>query len=302
MIPIHSRIIPAVVLVLLFFGQASFAQAYGTGQVDTLNALDAMGRKQGWWRITGPKDDKPGYSAGQVIEEGRYNNSLRTGLWKRFWPNGNLMSEINYRMGRPKGEYVTYYPDGKPEEKGFWDLDRNTGMFKRWHPNGQLAQDFLFNDYGIRDGVQKYYHENGKLEVEVNIKEGREEGTLKRYYANGDLQQVAEFNGGVINAAKSRYIKPAHRVETNAPEADAKPAPARKTEETTNAVQFRENGFNTLYDRELRISQQGEFKAGKLWNGKYYRYNGSGVLYRIEVYQDGRYAGNTVITEEDKAH
>ncbi len=296
-----NALLPVCFLLLLSLGQAARAQA-NRGQVDTLNVLDEMGRKQGWWRITAPKEDKPGYTDGQLIEEGRYNNSKRTGLWKRYWPSGKLMSEINYRMGRPTGEYTTYYPDGKTEEKGTWDLDRNTGIFKRWHPNGQLAQDFLFNDYGVRNGVQKYYHENGQLEVEVNIKEGKEDGTLKRYYANGDLQQVAEFNGGVINASNSKYIKPVHKVEAPKPDATAKPAPERKAEEVTNAVAFRENGFNTLYDRQLRLSQQGEFKSGKLWNGKYYRYNGAGELYRIEVYQDGRFAGTAVITEEDKAH
>lgn len=296
-----SALLPVFALVVIFLGQAPRAQANG-GQVDTLNALDDLGRRQGWWRITAPKEDKPGFTDGQLIEEGRYNNSKRIGLWRRFWPNGKLMSEINYRMGRPQGDYKTYYPDGKIEEQGTWDLDRNTGIFKRWHPNGQLAQDFLFNEHGVRDGTQKYYHENGQLEVEVSIREGKEDGMLKRYYANGDLQQVAQFSGGVINEANSKYIRPVHKVEAPKPDASAKPAPERKADEVTNAVSFRENGFNTLYDRQLRLSQQGEFKGGKLWNGKYYRYNASGELYRIEVYQDGRFAGTAQITEEDKAH
>src|SRR5690606_18587257 len=112
---------------------------------------DEMGRKQGYWKVTAPNTEKPGYADGQVVEEGRYTNSKRTGLWKRYWPNGQVMSEITYQMGRPKGNYVTYYPNGKAEEQGNWDLDRNTGTFQRWHPNGKLAQDFVFNAYGVRD-------------------------------------------------------------------------------------------------------------------------------------------------------
>jgi antitoxin component YwqK of YwqJK toxin-antitoxin module len=46
----------------------------------------------------------------QLIEEGRYANSKRVGLWRRYWPNGNTMSEITYQMGRPRGGYKTYYP------------------------------------------------------------------------------------------------------------------------------------------------------------------------------------------------
>ena len=288
-------------LLVLLLGQAVFAQG-STVQPDTLNRLDELGRKQGWWKISAPKEDKPAYADGQLIEEGTYTNGRRIGLWRRYWPNGKPMSEINYVMGLPRGNYKTFYPDGRTEEQGTWDLDRNTGGFQRFHPNGQLAQDFVFNAYGTRDGIQKYYHENGHLEVEVSIKEGKEEGTLKRYYANGDLQQVAQFNDGVINASNSKYIKPVHHMDAPKPDASAQPAPARSAEEVTNAVVFRDNGYNTLYDKQLRISQQGEFKGGKLSNGKLYKYNKAGELSRIEVYIEGRYAGNAVITEEDKAH
>ena len=279
----------------------SAAQSTVVATTDTLNRLDEAGLKQGWWRILAPRKDKPGYNDGQLIEEGRYANNKRAGLWKRYWPNGKTMSEITYVGGVPRGDYHTYYPDGRSEEQGSWDLDRNTGTFKRWHPNGQLAQEFLFNEYGVRDGVQKYFHENGQLEVEVNIKEGREDGTLKRYYPNGDLQQVAQFNGGVINEANSKYIKPVHKVESVKPDASAPAAPERRADETTNVAMFRANGTNTLYDKQLRLSQQGEFKEGRLWNGKYYRYNTSGLLYRIEVYKQGRFAGTAPITDEDKA-
>jgi antitoxin component YwqK of YwqJK toxin-antitoxin module len=288
--PNRYSFLPAFGFVLLSLGQGALAQA-STSSPDTLNRLDEMGRKQGWWQINAPLENKPDYANGQLIEEGKYTNSKRSGVWRRYWPNGKVMSEIAYQMGRPRGEYKTYYPDGKVEEQGVWDLDRNTGAFKRYHPNGQLAQDFKFNDYGVRDGVQKYYHENGRLE----------QGTLKRYYANGDLQQVAQFDDGAINASTSKFIQPAGKVETPQPEPTAKAAPERKEEESTNAVAFRDNGYNTLYDKQLRLSQQGEFRNGQLLNGKYYRYGKNGELVKIEVYTNGRYAGNAVITNEDKA-
>ena len=80
---------------------------------------------------------------------------------------------------------------------------------------------------------------------------------------------------------------------------EAKPAPAVEAGEITNTVRFRENGYNTLYDKQLRISQAGDFKEGRLWNGRVYKYGGNGVLNRIEVYLEGRYAGNAPITDDD---
>ena len=279
--------------------QCSFAQA-GTMVQDTLNRVDEMGRKQGFWKVTAPNMDKPGYSDGQLIEEGRYTNSKRIGLWKRYWPNGKVMSEITYQMGRPRGAYRTYYPSGRTEEQGNWDLDRNTGKFQRYHPNGQLAQDFVFTPDGVRDGEQKYYHENGQLAVQVNVEQGKEDGTLKRYTPDGQLQQVAEFNDGVINAANSKYLKPVPKAEEVKVDPKAAPAPAVTAEETTNAVTFRENGYNTLYDRQLRISQQGEFKQGRLYDGRRYTYDKDGILQRIQVFKQGRYSGDAVITDEDR--
>ena len=78
------------------------------------------------------------------------------------------------------------------------------------------------------------------------------------------------------------------------------PAPAVTAEETTNAVTFRENGYNTLYDRQLRISQQGEFKQGRLYDGRRYTYDKDGILQRIQVFKQGRYSGDAVITDEDR--
>jgi hypothetical protein len=66
-----------------------------------------------------------------------------------------------------------------------------------------------------------------------------------------------------------------------------------------NLTRFRENGHNTLYDKQLRISQVGEFREGRLWYGRIYRYDKDGVLSKIEVYIDGRYSGLAPITDED---
>jgi len=277
---------------------SSFAQA--NSAQDTLNRVDEMGRKQGYWKFVAPESEKPGYPNGALVEEGRYTNSKRIGVWRRYWPNGTVMSEITYQFGRPRGEYKTYYPNGKVEEQGSWDLDRNTGKFLRYHPNGKLAQDFVFNAYGVRDGEQKYFHENGQLAVLVSVEEGREDGTLKRYTADGQLQQVAQFDDGVINAANSKYIRSVPKAEDVKVDPKAPAAPVVTAAETTNAVAFRENGYNTLYDRQLRISQQGEFQHGRLSDGKRYTYDGNGILTRIQIYKDGRYAGDAVITDEDR--
>lgn len=289
--------LPLLLVLLSVAGQAMFAQA-NTALPDTLNKLDEQGRKQGWWRIQAPLADKPGYGVGELVEEGRYRDNKRTGQWVRYWPNGKRMSEVNYLAGLPKGKYSLYYDTGILEEQGTWDLDRNTGAFKRWHPNGSVAQDFKFDSFGTRDGEQKYFHENGKLAVDVQVVQGKEEGTLKRYSANGELQETVRFDGGEAEAGSFRTYRPKAAVEQPTPAAPA--APARTAQESTNTMDFRAEGYNTLYDSQHRLTQQGQYHKGRLWQGKVYKYNRNGILYKIEVYVEGRYIGNAQFTEDDR--
>lgn len=289
----------AMGLLLLLAGNALSAQT-GATVPDTLNRLDERGRRQGWWRLQAPIADKPDYAPDKLVEEGRYTDNKRTGTWRRYWPDGQVRSEIVYVEGRPKGKYTTYYMNGKTEEQGTWDLDRNTGEFKRWHPNGNLAQEFIFDQYGTRDGEQKYYHENGRLEAVVNIKQGREQGQLKRYHANGDLESTALFNDGVAAVGSFKDYAPKRAVEEPVPVNTATAAPVKTAGESTNSTVFKAEGWNTLYDAQHRLAQQGHYRKGRLWEGKVYKYDRDGILRKVEVYIDGRYAGKAQLTEDDQ--
>lgn len=295
---INMSRIPTICLVMGLAAQCTWAQA-GTG-VDTLNRTDDLGRRQGWWKVEAPVPEKPQYAAGQLVEEGRYADNRRMGTWVRYWPNGKLLSRISYVSGRPKGEYKTWYEDGTPEEEGSWDLDRNIGHFKRWHPNGQPAQEFTFDTNGLRNGEQKYYRENGNLEAEVSVRQGREEGVLKRYYPNGDLAETTDFDGGVADAGSFKTYAPKHKAATLPAPADAVAAPVRRAEETPNSGAFKIDGWNTLYDMQHRLAQQGQYRNGHLWDGKVYKYNKDGILTGVEIYANGRYAGKGLLTEDDK--
>lgn len=290
--------VSTICLVLGLVAQSSWAQA-GTG-ADTLNRTDDLGRKQGWWQLEAPMPDKPRYAPGQLVEEGRYLDNKRIGTWLRYWPNGRTQSQITYVLGRPKGAYKTWFEDGSPEEEGAWDLDRNVGNFKRWHPNGKLAQEFSFDLNGLRNGDQRYYRENGNLEAEVTVLEGREQGTLKRYYANGELEETVNFNLGEVDAASLVTHEPKGKEVKLPTPADAVAAPARKSSEATNNTIFKAEGWNTLYDMQHRLAQQGEYRNGVLWNGKVYKYDKNGLLTGVDIYAKGKYAGKGVLTEDDR--
>lgn len=269
-----------------------------------INQVDENGLRQGYWIIKGYMVNDDAFGPNATVEEGNYVNNRKEGLWKKYYPTGILRSEITYKNNRPSGAYAIYYSNGQIEEKSNWVRNKNIGEFKRFYPNGEPQQEFFFADNGKRNGVQKYYYENGQLALEVNIRNGKEEGEMRRYYENGKLSETKVMSGGELNQGSTRTYRGNAPKE---PKVSTKPVvnnkevpPAAKSEAKPNdAFTFEPDGHNILYNASQQITQVGDFRNGRLWDGKWYRYNKDGILVRIEIYKDGKYIGTGVIEEDD---
>lgn len=284
----------------------AFAQASSGGDTDTLlagkmNQSDTRGLRQGYWKITGAMVHDNAFKKGQVVEEGPYLDNKRNGVWKKYYPTGTLRSEITFVNNHPRGTYTIYFPNGKMEETGDWQGNRNVGPYFRFHPNGKPAQEFTFNGYGKRDGVQRYYHDNGQLHMSVEIENGVAHGQMKVYYPNGELKSEKRLVNGKVEEGSERVYEASKRISQKATEPKL---PVEETkpeyEDRPNLVEFKESGFNTLYNRSQQITQVGEFKSGRLWNGKWHRYDADGILRKVEVYREGRFVGYGVIDNSTK--
>lgn len=292
---ISSSVIPSKNLLFLCMSLFLTLSSFG---IDGQNQIDDNGKRQGYWVITGSMTTEKGYSAKAKVEEGEYLDNRKEGVWKKYWPSGTLKTEISYSSGKPKGKYSVYYKNGQLEEVGNWNKNKNTGEFKRFYENGNPQQEFFFSDNGKRNGVQKYFYENGQLEVIVSIINGKEDGVMKRYYENGKLKEEKTMTGGVLspNGIKSYDKNPKPYVAKS--NSKAKESSMVTENERPNIKEFDPNGQNTLYNKRLQKTQVGIFKSGRLWEGRWYRYDTNGLLIKIEVYKQGRYFGTTV--ESDK--
>ncbi len=268
---------------------------------DNKNYTDELGRRQGYWIILGFSSSDDGYMANQKVEEGEYIDNKRSGLWKKFYPSGGIQSEINYVENHPYGSYITYYPNNRVEEAGYWTANKNTGDFKRFYENGQLAQEFNFNSHGKRDGLQKYYYPDGTLQCAVEIDNGVAHGSYKVYYPNGELLEEKRMTNGEVEPGSSmgyNSSKPIKK-EINLPELSRDETTPNKSDQP-NLAEFKSNGFNTLYNNNKQITQVGDFVEGRLWNGKWYKYDEDGILRRHEVYKEGRFIGYGIIDDSNK--
>jgi len=259
---------------------------------DTINRVDPVnGRKTGYWIITGSISKQKGFAAEDKVEEGRYVNSRKTGEWIKYWPNGAVRSKINFKYGRTMGAYTTYFQNGKIEEKGTINAGLLTGSYELYWPNGQLRQAKKFNSSGKTEGKVDYFYANGKKEVSFNTINGQENGGATWYYENGDKKKEIIFQNGKSLLTKE-YETKKPIVEFKDPLIEKGP----KIEGVFNSAQNQlVNNYGKTYDNDKNLLMDGEFKSGRLFNGRHYIYDEYGLLEKIKVFKNGVFAGNGIL-------
>jgi antitoxin component YwqK of YwqJK toxin-antitoxin module len=258
-------------------------------QAQQQNAIDPRGLKQRAWIIQGSMLKDPAYSPGAKVEEGTYLNNEKEGLWKRYWPNGVIRSEIHYENGKPQGPYKLYYANGKLEESGRWHEGKLADRFQRYHSNGIIKEDLKYDSEGNRQGKQNYYHENGTLALEVDMQQGAEQGIQKRYDEQGQLMEERDFEKGKSKAGGVKsYMTPQ---QTKAAQMGISNIGQDDNRKTNGAQAFDPNGYNVLYDNNGQVCVTGDFMNGKLYNGRVFHYNADGLKTGTEIYTRGKSNG-----------
>lgn len=262
------------------------------GNPQDVNKTDANGKKTGSWKIYGNEKAYAGkgYAADAVAEEGSFQDGKKIGVWKQYFPSGKVKSEIEYKNGRPSGTFKTFYENGQVEEEGAWKNNAYTGGFKRYYENGVVAQDKTFNAAGKTEGKVVYNYPNGKPELVFDSSNGQENGKLVRYYNNGSIKEETSFAGGKADEATRKDYKIVGKEEDLSKyEAKVKVATTAENLTTNDPIKEIKDGYQKLYDDQKRLVQDGEFKGGKLANGKWYKYDKNGLILKVEIYKNGKY-------------
>jgi antitoxin component YwqK of YwqJK toxin-antitoxin module len=288
------------ILILLFITcKIGIAQSFELIGSDTVNFTDNMGKKQGKWILYNRDLHRPGYADDQKVEEGKFIDSKKTGIWKEYYPSSSIKSIITYENNRPSGYAKMYHDNGKIKEEGLWKNNRWVGDYKLYYENGQVQQAFKFNANGKREGEQTYYYENGQVMIAGSWEEGKEAGVVKEYYENGDLKSEKTFNNGLMDETTVKNFEPKKPVISRTPEErmESPPILVQKTEKDNLGKVFNGEGYWKLYNSNKQISKDGTFVKNRLMDGKVYHYSPDGILTRIAVYKDGKYVGDSIIEE-----
>lgn len=266
---------------------------------DSINIIDFSGLKQGRWIIFGKSKPNTCYQPTAKVEEGKYADNKKSGIWKEYFCNGNTKSKITFQNGRQDGYAILYHDNGKVSEEGVWKTNKWVGNYKLYYDNGQVQQEFNFNPSGKREGPQKYYYEDGQVQITGNWQGGKESGQVTEYYPTGEVKKTVNYNNGDADVASIKEFQAKKPVKEQPVVADnSKKVMVDKTEtmQDPNAkISNVLNGQHVLYNRNRQKTKDGIFKDNRFMDGKNYIYSPDGILLRIEIYKNGSYAGDSQI-------
>lgn len=131
----------------------------------------------------------PGFSQQQEINN-LDNQGRKTGLWKKYYENGNLLYEGNFQQGKPLGTLKRYYNGGVLKADMNFCPDGIQSYAKLYYENRILAAEGKYIRQ-VKDSIWNYYSfYNKRLTIKENYLDGKKNGTSIKYYDDGS---VAEF-------------------------------------------------------------------------------------------------------------
>ena len=132
---------------------------------DTLNAVDKKDMKQGKWINSMPElRGEPGYE-----EEGLYKNNEKTGPWRKYNLNGDLIAVENYRFGGKDGiqEYFNFL--GNIERREQWKGYNPDAPYDTVAVYGEGNNEIIdykivkAQQYSVRHGEWQYFDGGGRI-------------------------------------------------------------------------------------------------------------------------------------------
>ena len=132
---------------------------------DTLNIIDKNGLKQGKWvNVVGEIRGEPGYE-----EEGMYKDDKKTGTWRKYTANGDIIALENYKFGGKDGiqQYFSFLGNLEREEswRGY-NPDAPYDTIPIYGTGSNEVTEFKVvkaEQYSVPHGDWKFYNPQGHI-------------------------------------------------------------------------------------------------------------------------------------------
>lgn len=107
---------------------------------------------------------------GKLLSLETYRKGVLNGTTKTYYPETeNVAESIEYVNGIKQGPYRKYFPEGELMTEGTYVDDNLDGKFTLYHPNGKVQVKGMYNS-GRQVGNWEYFDEDGNPLSEADFK------------------------------------------------------------------------------------------------------------------------------------
>ncbi|MEP0985226.1 hypothetical protein [Ekhidna sp.] len=233
-------------------------------------------------RLNGPY--KQYFDSGDLQQDGLYVRDRQEGEWKLYYQDGTLNATISLKDGELHGESKVYNADGSPLREFRYEGDKISHLTNLWNSDGEQI---------IIDGNGRFksYHENGKLQEEGNVKDGKRVGNWTSYHPSGRKLSIGYYE-------KDQYVmQNAWDTSGNLMVQDGTgsyvtffPDSASEQEKGDIKGGLRSGIWYLYYPNSIILQMEQEFKNGKL-NGQVTSYYQSGGYQASGAYDEDKKVG-----------
>ncbi len=146
------------------------------------------------------------YASGKKYYENRYTKGERNGLCEAFFENGQKETESKYRMGIPVGEHYGFFDNGTLRYyKKFNDSGVLNGPNYYYHSTGCAAIEEYYNN-GNLDSVQRAWDALSCALIKSGFwKNGKQDGTFAEFNMFGDTIKLTQYKDGKKHGVQGLY-------------------------------------------------------------------------------------------------
>lgn len=177
-------------------GNIEGGELYSKGQKIGAGIIDENGDYQGLWKLF--------YPTGELQAEGEFEDTKRTGEWVFFHKSGEIEHKAKYLNGLPHGKWTWYYEDGKLRREEFFRRGKEDGTVTEYDNQGNIM---VQGDYvnGLKDG--SWFLNVGDHIEKGSYRDGERIGDWIYEYEDGTLNFEGEYAAGLA-VGKHRWYHP----------------------------------------------------------------------------------------------
>lgn len=280
-------------------------------KADTLNKLDANGKRTGYW-VVDEENDATTLESKSKRKEGRYVKGRKFGAWICYYPDGETPRLIGeYLDNRPGGAYFRFDKKGELLQASTvprkiiqsQSLEVHNGLFDcrmMFHNREMVAGQVFFAKrvfsvpYSYQFWVEESLNQNQSQNATVNFAwlSLNYQQLYSTYLNVRTPHKVTVENPEIQNVvSKIERIQDSNTSNSNTRNSIMN-APFVHAPRVAKGATFQPNGFNKLYTNSDEIWIDGQFKNGQLKDGKVFVYDRDGVLLKVRIFKDGMYVSD----------